>query len=89
MLSCDSCLNEEVLSDCIGTAWVHGRKGVLTYLNFHFHILFISFSHLIKGEEVIASDKCIGYRITSFLFFVCLFLSRKVRKCISPTLSVS
>lgn len=86
MSSCDSCLNGGVLSDCTGSAWVHGRKGVLAYFNFHF--LIISFFHLIRGKKGVASDKCVDYRITSFLGF-CLFLSRKVKECISPTLSVT
>lgn len=72
--SCDSCLNGGVLSDCTGSAWVHGRKGVLAYFNFHF--LIISFFHLIRGKKGVASDKCVDYRITSFLGF-CLFIFKQ------------
>lgn len=68
---------------------VHGCMGGRVYWHIStFIFLFISFFHLIRGKKGVASDKCIDYRITSFLGF-CLFLSRKVKECISPTLSVT
>lgn len=68
---------------------VHGCMGGRVYWHIStFIYLFISFFHLIKGKKGVASDKCVDYRITSFLDF-CLFLSRKVKECISPTLSVT
>lgn len=49
MLSSDRRLNEVVLSEYVGTAWVPGDKGVLAYLNFL--IVFISLPPYLKKKE--------------------------------------